>query len=43
MEVILNLGVSMHLSGHLRQAADHFRAAVRMGPRHALAGITASW
>ncbi len=37
IDVILNLGVAVHLSGRLRQALDHFRAAVRLNPRHALA------
>ncbi len=37
IEVIINLGVARYLTGHLRHALDHFRAATRMAPRHALA------
>ncbi len=37
VDVIINLGVACHLSGRPRQALDHFRAAVRLSPRHALA------
>ncbi len=37
IEVILNLGVAVYLGGRPRQALDHFRAAVRLSPRHALA------
>ena len=37
IEVIINLGVAVHLSDRPRQALDHFRAAVRMNPRHVLA------
>jgi len=37
IDVIVNLGVATYLSGRLRQALDHFRAAVRLNSRHALA------
>jgi tetratricopeptide (TPR) repeat protein len=37
VDVVLNLGVAVYLDERLRQALDHFRAAVRMNPRHALA------
>ncbi len=37
IEVIINVGVAMYLSGHVRQSLDHFRVATRMNPRHALA------
>jgi Flp pilus assembly protein TadD len=37
VDVIINLGVACHLAGRPRQALDHFRAAVRLSPRHALA------
>lgn len=37
VNVIINLGVATHLAGHPRKSLDHFRAAVRMNPRHALA------
>lgn len=36
-EVVLNLGVGMYLCELPRQALDHFRLAVRMNEKHALA------
>jgi tetratricopeptide (TPR) repeat protein len=35
VDVIVNLGVACYLAGRSRRALDHFRAAVRMDPRHA--------
>jgi tetratricopeptide (TPR) repeat protein len=37
VDVVINLGVACYLAGRPRLALDHFRAAVRLNPRHALA------
>ena len=37
IDIIVNLGVATYLDNRVRQALDHFRAAGRMNPKHALA------